>query len=357
MKLLLITDTINKAGGIERVISLLSNYFCTKFNYEIEILSIFTKEDDLFFDFNNRIRITHCNKSYKKYKYRFEEMIHFNNLIKDILADKEADIIMTFYSHISKAVLSNKKSIKNTKVVVTEHIDYYESSIKGRIIRNLLYRKADKLVVLTNEYNRLYSRFLKNVITIPNPVSFNTSNKSTVLNKEIIAMGRLENVKRFDKLIDIFKSIESNYKDWRLVIIGSGIEEKNLKRKIAEYNLEGRVILKSFIKNVEPELIKASIYALTSEHEGFGMVLIEAQECGLPCISFDITPSKEIISNNENGILIKQGDIEEYSKQLSALMDDYEKRKLLGQRAKINAKKYNIDIIADRWNKLFLHLL
>lgn len=357
MRLLLITDNINKTGGIERVISLLCNHFCTQFHYDIEIISIFTKEDKLFFGFNQGIKITHCNKNYKEFKYRFEEIRYFDKLVKDILIDKEVNIIMTFYSHISKAILLNKKNIKNAKIIITEHIDYYESSIKGRIIRNFIYQKADKLVVLTDEYNRLYSRFLNNVETIPNPVSFISSSQSKVSNKFIISIGRLEKVKGFDKLIDIFKNIGNDYEDWKLIIIGEGVEKENLKNKIIENNLEGRVIIKPFIQNIEKELINASIYALTSEHEGFGMVLIEAQECGLPCISFDIIPAKEIISDNINGILVKNGNLKEYSKKLELLVDSFEKRKLLGKEAKLNSQKYNIDLIAGKWKKLFLDLL
>ena len=87
------------------------------------------------------------------------------------------------------------------------------------------------------------------------------------------------------------------------------------------------------------------------------MVLIEAQECGLPCISFDIIPAKEIISDNINGILVKNGNLKEYSKKLELLVDSFEKRKLLGKEAKLNSQKYNIDLIAGKWKKLFLDLL
>lgn len=357
MRLLLIVDNINKAGGIERVISVLSNYFYTNFNYDIEIVSIFTKENKLFFDFNRNIKITHCSKNYEDFQSRDEEKKYFKNLIKDILMDKDVDIIMTFYTHISKAVLLNKKNIRRAKIIITEHVDYYESSIKGRIIKKLMYRKADKLVVLTDEYNRLYSRFLNNVITIPNPISFKTSNQSNLLNKNIISIGRLEKIKKFDQLIDIFKDTSNDYNDWKLTIIGEGLEKENLKKKIRESNLEDRIFLKPFTKDVKSELLESSIYALTSEHEGFELVLLEAQECGLPCISFDITPAKEIISDNINGILVKQGDLKEYSRKLELLMDDYYIRRKFGSKSKLNSSKYSIDIIANKWDKLFKELL
>ena len=346
-------ENINKVGGIERVINILSNYFYNEFKYDIEIVSIFTQKDDLFFNFSKGIKITHYGETYKWFNKRKDESRYYNNILRDILTNHKFDIVMTFYTHISKAVIKNIKYIKNSKIIVTEHIDYYESSLKGRIYRNYLYRKADRVVVLTDEYNRLYSRFLKNVITIPNPISFKVKEKSDLHQKNIIAIGRLEKVKNFDLLIDIFRQLESKYKEWNLIIVGEGTEKNNLITQIKENNLEDRVILKCFTNNVEYELLNASIYAMTSKHEGFGLVLIEARECGLPCVSFDIIPSQEIISDEIDGLLVKRWNTDEYIEKLSVLMDSYEKRFYLGQNAVKNNNKYQIEQISFKWKKLF----
>ncbi len=357
MKLLLIVDNINKVGGIERVISNLSNYFYENFLYEIEIVSIFSSNNPLFFKFDENIKITYLNEAYKYHSNIFEQIKYYDILVKDILINRDVDIIMTFYSHISKAVLKNKKFKKNAKIIVTEHIDYYESSLKGRILKNIIYRKADKLVVLTDEYNCLYSRFMNNVITIPNPISFVAEEKSKLNKKRIISIGRIEKIKGFDVLIDIFKKISDIYIDWELVIVGDGIEKENLKQQININGLNNRVILKDFTPNVKEELMDSSIYAMTSRHEGFGLVLIEAQECGLPCISFDIIPAQDIISDNVNGLLVKRWDIDEYVKKLSMLIESYEKRIFLGNNAKINAKNYRIEVIAEKWNELIKEII
>lgn len=356
MKIILLVSNINFVGGIERVVWTLANCFHREFSYDVEVISIYTSSTRHFFEIDKNIKITHGNMKYPKYKNKLKQIHEMDINIRKVLKHKEADIILTFFGDISMSVLRNKKHYKS-KIVITEHIDYFECSKKGRIIRNLLYRKADALVVLTKESNRLYSRFIKNVITIPNALSFTTEKKSNSYNKKVIAVGRLNYVKGFDLLIDIFSKVEKKYDGWTLDIIGEGVEKNNLISRIKTYNMEDKINIKEFNKNISEELLNADIYALTSRHEGFGLVLIEAQECGLPCISFNITSAQEIITNGINGIIVEQGDIDGYAKGLAELMESHEKRLIFGDASKENAKNYHINKISLMWKQLFENLV
>lgn len=356
-KILLLISNINLVGGIERVVCQLANVFSEDDRYEVEIISIFTKYNDTFFEISNRVKLTHAGFNIDRNLNKFKRIKELNKIIYKILKDKKVDIIITFFGDISMSVLKNKKYLYDSKIIVTEHIDYFECSKKGRAIRNLIYRKADSVVVLTDEANRLYSRYLKKVETIPNMIPFVTENKSTLKQKRIVSIGRLDEVKRLDLLIYIFNEINKINKEWCLDIIGEGPCKNKLLEKIAEYSLEDKVKIKAFTPKIMDELLNSSIFAFTSKHEGFGMVLIEAQECGIPCISFDISSAKEIISNKKNGILVCDGDIDNYKKELLELMDNYEKRLILGSNAKNSVQKYRKNIIKEKWENLFKLLL
>lgn len=119
------------------------------------------------------------------------------------------------------------------------------------------------------------------------------------------------------------------------------------------YNLEDKINILHFTENIKEELINSSIYASTSKNEGFGLVLVEAMECGLPIVSFDIPSAKEILSQNENSLLANSYDIHDFAKKLSILIKDDEKRKQYGIKSKINVKKYYIENIAEKWDCLF----
>lgn len=351
MKILFITNNINQVGGVDRVLNRLSNYFTMKFNYDIEILSLFTKETNLFFQYDNAVKITHGSIDINSNKL---ELVKFT---RKLLLKKDVDIIITLHGFISNIVLLNKDILKNKKIIVTEHGDYFDSSKKRRIIRSILYRKADKVIVLTNKSKELYNKYLSNVQVISNPISFNTHRISDMNNKKIIAVGRLEEVKRFDLLIEIFKKVSDLHNEWSLDIIGDGSQKNHLQSIINKYNLSNKVILKPFTKHILNEYLGASIYALTSQYEGFGLVLTEAKECGLPCISFDIDAAKEIIVDNEDGILVNDNNINYYADKLSLLINDYDLRSKLSNNAKNNAQIYNIENIGDKWDKLFCNLL
>ncbi len=357
MKLLLILENINIIGGIERVVNMLSNYFYNEFNYEMKIVSIFSQKDNLFFDFAKGIKIVHYGEKYRIFENKRDENKYYKKILEDILTASDFDIVMTFYTHISKAVIKNKKVIGNSKVVLTEHTDYYKSSWMGRIMKVILYRRADKFIVLSEEYRKLYSRYLNNVITIPNPISFTTDKISHLKNKKIISLGRLDPSKGFDRIIDIFKLIDYKCVGWKWEIYGEGNQYETLYEKIKNNGLRDKIILKPFTSSVKKELLNSSIYALTSRYEGLPLVLLEAQECGLPCISFDILSARPIIHDNIDGIMVSDGNIEEFADKLVELIGDYDKRKKLGENAKNNAKNYHIDYICNKWRELFESIL
>ena len=113
------------------------------------------------------------------------------------------------------------------------------------------------------------------------------------------------------------------------------------------YNINDKVRILPFTKNIRDEYLNLSIYALTSYDEGFPMVLLEAREFGLPCIAFKSFGPCIIIKDGEDGILIDNGDIENFAKRLQELINDKELMRQLGNRAK-NNKKFNIDDICEK---------
>lgn len=356
MKIAFITNSLDQVGGIERVICQLSNYFIEKLNYDIHIISVYSKKNIDFFLLNKNLKITNLGieplRENSPIKDRLKKIKEINKEIENICSIDKYDIIMTFQTTISSAIVNNKKKLKS-KIIVTEHTSHNFYSNRRNLINIINFLKADRLVVLTEYDKKFYSKFIKSVEKIPNALPFNNEKYPNYGSKKILAVGRLEESKGFDNLIEAFKLIAHKYTEWHLHIIGEGSQLKVLKKKIKQYNLQKQIIIEPFTENIKEKYLEASIFALSSRFEGFGLVIIEAMECGLPIVSFDIESSKEILKENQDSLLARSFDVEDFANKLSLFMEDEDKRRAYGARAKVNVKKYDIDKIASDWDKLF----
>ncbi len=233
----------------------------------------------------------------------------------------------------------------------------FMASLLNKWEYNLIISKYDKLVLLTNEDKFFNWGNNQKIKVIPNPITIEKKYKSNLNNHIIISCGRLSAEKNFSSLIRIFHKIADKVPDWQLYIYGCGVLEKQLQDEIDYYKLSDRILLMGFTYDVFHVMENASIFALTSDYEGFGLVLVEAMTCNLPVISFDCPHGpKNIINNNIDGFLIGEKDEEEYAKKLLYLIKNKDMRILMGNNAKNSANKFSMDKIMNKWIALFNEL-
>ena len=148
---------------------------------------------------------------------------------------------------------------------------------------------------------------------------------------------------------------KENLSQWQLIIVGDGVLKKEIESKVKALNLQDSIILKPFTKDIEREYLSASIYAMSSHWEGFGMVLAEASSYGLPCIAFDIkTGPSDIIENEKSGFLVADNDLQGYADKLMLLMRDENLRQNFGTKAKrVVSEKFSKEVVMKEWEKLF----
>jgi glycosyltransferase involved in cell wall biosynthesis len=218
-------------------------------------------------------------------------------------------------------------------------------------------KQFSKVVLLTHHDKRLWGNkpFLK---VIPNPVSFKTNKTALLQNKQIITAGRLIAQKGFDLLIESFNLIAKENPEWKILILGEGHDKEYLLGLINKHDLTDRIYIRPPQKNIQDFLLESSIFALSSRYEGFGLVLTEAMECGLPCVAFDCEcgPS-EIIRHREDGFLIENGNIVQFAEHLEILMNDEQLRKKMGITGRQNVNRFYAESVMNEWVKLFSDLL
>lgn len=216
--------------------------------------------------------------------------------------------------------------------------------------------KYAHVVLLTEKDKQLWGGGDKFTV-IPNPLSFRAKGASSLKKKQIIAIGSYIPQKGFDLLLDAFGLIASGFPDWQLHIYGAGQDKQMLQDKINILSLQRQVSLKEPTEDIARRMIDASVFAFSSRYEGFGLVLIEAMECGLPSVSFDCEcgPS-EILNHGTSGFLVPSWNVSLFADALKELMQNEELRIEMGRCAKKEVRRFYPENIAPLWTDFFTKL-
>ena len=166
--------------------------------------------------------------------------------------------------------------------------------------------------------------------------------------KIILTVGSLNKNKNQAQIISAFSMI--NAPDWQLHICGSGSEMKELKRLTKELGIEEKVTFFGSVSNIDSYYKNSSVFAFSSNSEGFPNVLLEAMNYGCACISTDCpTGPSELIEHEVNGYLIPLNDLNSYSQYLQKIVDSENIREGFRQQSKKRIQKYNLASIANQW--------
>ncbi len=280
-------------------------------------------------------------------------------LINRIKQIDDGIIISTRNEH---SVLLSKYGNENVLKIAQLHHDHcFEKKLLGDI--KARYNNIDYFTLLTNTLTEEVSTMLKETnehtrcVTMENFLDslysdIDIDNKE----KNIVAVGRLHPVKGFERLLASWKYVAKKHPDWKLTIIGDGEENQTLTELADKFEISNSVIFTGALPHddVISTMKKASIYAMTSYSEGFPFVLIEAMSCGLPAVAFDVRVGpKAIINDNENGILIENGNIKDFALALCKLIEDRELRLSYSQKALERATDFTEEKIVKKWISLF----
>jgi glycosyltransferase involved in cell wall biosynthesis len=216
------------------------------------------------------------------------------------------------------------------------------------------YDRLDALSVLTREDERDYGALLRTpVVRIPNALPPMGGGVAEGTAKVVAAAGRLTPQKGFDLLIRAFAPIAQRHPDWQLRIYGAGRERARLEELIAAHGLDRHVALMGAAQHLGDRLAEASVFALSSRFEGFGIVILEAMSKGLAVVSFDCPRGPgEIIDDGRDGVLVPPEDVGALSRALLEVIDDEALRRRLASAAVGKARAYDIAAVGALWDEL-----
>jgi glycosyltransferase involved in cell wall biosynthesis len=261
------------------------------------------------------------------------------------------------YHHIDP--LHGLNRTQKSGILLNRYLYWIQRLVKVfRYRRELLFllNNSDKLLLLSNEFKYNISKELRiessKIEAISNPCVIYHNTKTYCKKKQILFVARIElSQKRPDILLQIWSRLHKKFTDWELLILGDGPDRQKVECMAKELNLYN-ISFKGFVDPI-PYYKEASIICMTSDYEGFGLVLPEAMQFGVVPIAFNNWPSlKDIIIDKKTGVIVESNNITEYADKLDQLMSDEEMRHKFSEAAIKDVNKFNIEIIGPKWIEL-----
>lgn len=322
--------------------------------------------------------------------------------IRETITERNIDILMVpeaveLYDVAAKATAGTSCNIvsalhnmpgyekKNLHILLLESLFYNESLIKRlRALVSLilfpffyvLYVMKEKLrfhnaymcsdyVVLLSE--RFYDSFIKEYYikdngiklrAVGNGLSFAVfASEEDILNKkkQIVVVSRFdERQKRLSRVFKVWRDILNTNTDWKLVVVGFGRSETYYRNLVKKYKLSQI----EFVGRQDPQkyYLESPIFLMTSDYEGWGMTITEAQQCGCVPIVLDTYESlHDLIQSSVNGYIVK--DLPEMTEKTLKLMNDKELRSSLAVYGVLSCKKYLPENVYEGYYNIFREII
>ena len=356
-------------GGIERCISTIANKLCD--SYKVEIISTYKLYEKPIFPLDSRIDVKYLIHD-KPNREEFKKAIkQFNiiNIFKEakkavyILKQKKEKMVEAIKNCDSDIIISTrdihndwlgKYGKKDSLKIGWEH-NYHNNDKKyiDKIVNSV--KNLDYFILVSREQQKFYSKLVNpKCIYIPNSIEEYPSELSLLEDNNIISIGRLSKEKGFIDLIEVCSYVKNSIPDFKLHLIGDGVEREIIEKEIDKFNLKDTIIMHGYLKTdkINKLLQQSSIYVMPSISESFGIVLLEAASYGIPSISFKNSGACEIIKNNWDGYLIDNRDKKIMAKKIIELLKNKNRRIIMGRNAYKKSLEYSINNVIEDWKKL-----
>lgn len=355
-------------GGTVRTVCNFASYLQGTKKYDVEIVSVRRTGSLPMLELHPEVRISALqdarksavyNDEEKKLLSRPSEMISPAEDLYPMFSAYTDMRLKEFFSSIHDGVLVttipsfNQLSAtmveSNVLRIGMEHKSYADHSPEIQKIIRESYGGLDVLTILTERNRHIYRNLLGKDLPIyvlsngTKRLDFRASLKNPV----IIAAGRYSPEKGYDMLIRAFEKVADRFPEWLLKIYGNGKLVNDYVELIKKYHLENRIFLEPATKEIIEKLSEAAFQVCSSHRESFGMSIIEGFSIGVPCVSFACDGPSEIISHEEDGLLVQKEDVDGLAEAMGRMMSAYEFRMELGRNAYEAVRRYDLKKIGN----------
>lgn len=336
-------------GGAEKVVSDLSFQFAKQH----DVTLILFDGSRMYYPYAGELIDIHC-PSKAGFVARVFNFLDRANQLRRIFRVKRFDTIISVMEHANfPSILASRLTIAANHCNPERNFSRFDW-----LFAKWLYPRAKKVVAVSKDGMRIFQQHLhlNNLTCLYNPVNLYRIRELakerpnvTIDGAYVMAAGRLSPEKNFSSLIEAYAQSQAR-QTFKLLILGEGSERIALEECIRSHGLEQQVILPGFMRNPYPYISRARCLVLSSLHEGFPVILIEALGLGRPVISTDCeTGPREIIVQGENGLLVPTHDVAALRDALDQVCLDEHLHDHFQQNAILSVEYLDIEKVAEQW--------
>lgn len=364
MRLTLVIHALT-AGGAERVMSIMANYWAAK-NWDIILVTMDDGSIAPFYNLDPRIKHIPLGLAAQSANFVLATWHNLRRvfILKNTIYQLQPDAVISFLDTTNVLTLLATQSLK-IPVLVDEqnHPAMYSIGRSWEKLRQLTYPQASRVVAVTARALSYFPTTIQSRgCVIPNPalpVKVDEDSLNINLKKPfLIAVGRLEEQKGFDILLRAFAQVANLYPQWNLIILGEGSLRPQLESLVRELNVVDRVDLPGVVKDPFSFMQQAEFFVMSSRYEGFPNALCEAMACGLPVISTDCPSGpREIIRDNIDGILVPIENVSALAAAIQRLIANETERERLASRATEVTERFSLEKVMNMWETLLQEVI
>ena len=371
MKILYTICSLYNPGGMERVLLNKVQWLSTHTDWEIVVVTTDQRQRPTFYPFPAGVRMIDLGINYSddngkgffaKFIGYMQRKRRHRSLLAKLLKQEKPDVVDCFYPGECGFVPGFKDGSKKVMELHQSKLFHHQynrtglmglaDKVRARMDERLV-RRFDRFVVLTEEDAQMWGA-LPNIVVIPNAAMPIATAPSDVSAKRVIAVGRLDYQKGFDRLIKAWSIVQQRpeSKGWRLDIFGQGEWKDMLQGLIEKHGLQQSARINAPTTNIGEEYARSAMLVMSSHYEGFPMVMVEAMAHALPVVSFDYKCGpRDIIDHARNGLIVPDGNISALAEAMLRLMADEKLRKEMSINAKNVVNRYSEEKVMKLWER------
>ncbi len=349
MKILFYINLIDY-GGAERVLVNLANEF-SKRDHEVVLVTSYCKEQE--YEINSKVKRLTLEDKESKQSFIKKNLTRTMKL-RDICKEEKPDIVVSFMAQANFRTIIATRFLKiKTLISIRNDPNQEYPNWLYRLAAKILYPLASGCVFQTEDAKKWFSKIVQKKSKI---ITNYVSEKFYKVDyqgerRNIVMVGRLEEQKNHELLIEAFSLIAKEFPNENLVIFGDGSRKEKLKELTKTLNIEERVFFMGESSVIQEKIKDAKVFVLSSNYEGLPNVVMEAMTLGLAIISTDCPCGgpRMLIEHEKNGILVEPNNLEDMAIGMHTILRNPSLAESLGNNAKIASKEFKTEKIFKRW--------